>query len=150
MMQICGKLMEFCSCCLFLKFCLFNKCLSSEFVKLLSNFFILSLDVLQVTFSCIEIMFIFPTIEATIILLYYFSLFIEEFALFIFHFILLLIHKLATANITPPDALDFQSSFLFILKLPFHSEHSPVFLSDKSCSIFFVSKFLCLIYHCVV
>lgn len=149
-MQISCKFVEFCSCCLLLKFRLFNKCLASKFIELLSNFFILSLDVLQVAFSGIEIMLVFPAIEATIIFLYYFSLFIEEFALFIFHFILLLIHKLATANITSPDALDFQCSFLFILKLPFHSEHSPILLDYKGCCIFFISKFFSFIYHYVV
>ena len=139
--------MEFCSCRLFLKFCLFYKCLACEFIQLLSNFFILGLDMLQVTLSGIEVMFVFSTIKASIILLYYFSLFIEEFALFIFHFILLLIHKLATANITSPDALDFQSCFLFILEFPFYSEHSPIFLNYKSCSVFFVSKFFwCIIF----
>jgi len=106
--------------------------------------------VLQVALSGIEIVFIFSTVESPVILLYYFGLFHEEFALFIFHFILPLIHKLATANVTSPDALDFHGGFLFILKLPFDSEHPPILLSYKSSSIFFVSKFFGFVHHCVV
>ena len=150
MMQICSKLMEFCSCGLLLKLCLFNGSFSWEFFQLFSNFFILGLNMLKITFSCIEVVFIFPAIVTTIIFLYYFSLFIEKFALFIFHFFLFLIHKLATANIAPPDSLYFQSSSFLIIEIPFYSEHAPVFLHYHCSRIFFVSIFLSFIYHCVI
>ena len=95
-------------------------------------------------------MFIFSTIVAAIIFLYYFSLFIEKFALFVFHFTLFLIHKLATANISTPDSLYFQSSSLLIIVIPFDSEHTPIFLHDNSSSVLFISIFFCFIYHCVI
>jgi hypothetical protein len=46
--------------------------------------------------------------------------------------------------------LNFQCCFLFILKLPFDSEHSPVFLDHERCWIFFVSIFLSLVHHSVI
>ena len=149
-MKISGKLMEFCSSSLLLKLGLLDQCFSSEFIKLLSHLFILRLDVLEIAFPGIEIMLVLSTVESSVIFLYYLSLFIKEFALFVFHFILLLIHKLATANITSPDALDFLCSLLFILILPFNSKHSPVFLDHKSSCIFLVPVFLSLIDHGVV
>ena len=98
-----------------------------------SNLFVFGLNVLQVAFPGVEIMFVFSGVESTIVFLYYFGLFIKEFALLVFHFILLLVHKLATADITSPDALDFLSCLLFILILPFDSEHPPVFLNHECC-----------------
>ena len=149
-MKVCCQLVEFCSSCLLLKLCFLYQRLTGIFIQLPSHFFILGLDVLQVAFPGIKIMLIFSTVESTIVFLYYFGLFIEEFALLVFHFVLFLIHKLATANITSPDALDFLSSLLFILILPLNSEHPPIFLDHKCCWIFLVSIFLCLIHHGVV
>ena len=149
-MKVCGKLVEFCSRSLLLELGLLDQCFTSKFIKLLSNFFILGLNVLEIALPGVEIMLILSAVKSTIVFLYYFGLFHKEFALFVFHFTHLLIHKLATANVTSPDALDFQSSLSFILKLPFDSEHPPILLSHKGSSIFFVSIFLCFVDHGVV
>lgn len=150
MVKISCKLVEFCSCCLLLELRFFHQRFTGVVVQLPPYLLIFGLNMLQIAFPGIKVVLIFPTVESPIVFLYYFGLFIEEFALFVFHFILFLIHKLATANITSPDALDFLSSLLFILILPFDSEHPPVFLNYKSCTIFFVAIFLCLVDHSVV
>ena len=122
--------MEFCSCCLLLQFCLFECGFPREFLQLLPYFLILLLNMLQVALSSVEIMLILPTIISPVVFLDYFSLFDKEFTLFLLVFIFLPVHKLATANITSPDSLDFYCSFFLILEFPFYFEHTPVLLYD--------------------
>jgi hypothetical protein len=132
-MEVSSKLMEFCSCSLLLELGFLDHSFPGVFIQLPSDLFIFGLDMLKVAFSSIKVVFIFSAVKSTIVFLYYFGLLIEEFTLFVLHDFLSLIHKLATANITSPDALNFQCCFLFILKLPFDSEHSPVFLDHERC-----------------
>ena len=106
-MKVCGELVELCPCGLLLKLSLFESSLSCELLKLFSDIFVFSLNVMQIALPCIEIVLVLPAIISSIILLYYLSLLIKELGLFVFHFVLLLIHELATANISPPNALYF-------------------------------------------
>jgi len=142
--------MKFCPGCLLLKFSFFQSCFPSEFFQLLSDLLIFGLNMMKITLSCIEIVFIFPAVEASVIFLYDFSLFIEEFALFVLLFSLLLQHKLATANISSPNSLYFLGRPSFVIKVPFDFKHSPIFLNNNGCSIFFISEFFGLIHHVIV
>ena len=142
--------MKFCSCCLLLELTFFNGSLSGKLFKLLPDFFILSLDMLKIAFSCIEVMFVLSAIITSVVFLYYFGLLHKELALLVLHFILFLIYKLATANISSPDSLDSNWSSAFVIMLPLDFEHSPIFLDDDCCCIFFVSKLFSFIHHWVV
>ena len=97
---------------------------------------------LQVALSRVEVMLVFPTIVSSVVLLNYFALFVEEFALFILHFGLFLIHELATADVSTPYSLNFESSPLFIVILPLNLKHSPVLLDYDSSCIFLISILL--------
>ena len=98
--------MEFCSCSLLLKFGFFESSFSSELFQLFPNLLVFGLNMLQVAFPGIEVMLVFSAIVSSVVLLYYFGLFVEEFALFVFHFRLFLIHELATADVSAPDSLN--------------------------------------------
>jgi len=76
---------------------------------------------LQVALPSVEIMLVLPTIISSVVFLDYFSLFGKKFTLFLLMFIFLPVHKLATANITSPDSLDFNCSFFLILEFPFYA-----------------------------
>ena len=100
---------------------------------------------LQVTFPSVEIVLVFPAVEAPVVLLDDFSLLIEKLGLFVLHFSLPLVHELATANVAPPYALDFEGSSLLIVELPLNLEHTPTFLDYYCSGIFLVSEFLSLV-----
>ena len=142
--------MKLSPCCMLLQLCLFQCCFSGELFKLFPYFFIFLLDMLKLTLSSIEVMLILPTVVSSVVFLYYFCLLIEKFTLLIFIFVLLIFHKLATANITSPDSLYFQSCSFLIIEFPFDFEHSPILLNYNSCWILFVSKFFSLIQHFVI
>ena len=142
--------MEFSSCCVLLELRLFQLCFSGELFQLFPHFFILLLHMLQVTLSSVEVVLVLSAVVSSVVFLYYFCLLIEKFALLIFVFKLLIFHKLATANVSSPDSLYFQSCPLFIIKLPLDFEHPPIFLNYNSCRILFVSELLSFIQHFVV
>ena len=102
---------------------------------------------LKIAFPCVEIMLVFPRIEASVVFLNDFSLLIKEFTLFVLHFFLFLVHKLATANIASPYSLYFQGRPLLIVELPLDLEHPPIFLYYYCCCVFFVTEFFGLIQH---
>ena len=142
--------MKFSSCSVFLELCLFQLCFSGELFKLFPYFLILLLHVLQVTLSSVEVMLVLSAVVSSVVLLYYLCLLIEKFALLIFVFKLLIFHKLATANVSSPDSLYFQSCPLFNIKRPLDFEHPPIFLNYNSCRILFVPKLLSFIQHFVI
>ena len=144
-MKVGGQLVEFCPCGLLLQFCLFQSSFVCIFFKLLSHFFILRLDMLQITLSSIEVMFVFSAIITSIVLLNYFSLLIKEFGLFILIFKLLLIHELATATIASPYSLYLLCGPLLLLVIPLDPQHSNVFLYYDSSVSLLGTVFLCLI-----
>ena len=98
-MQVGSKLMELRPSCLFLELSFLQSCFPCEFVELLSDFFILVLNVLQIALSGIKVMLVLAAIEASVVLLYYLSLFIEKLALFVLVLLLFFIHKFATTVI---------------------------------------------------
>ena len=138
MVEVGSQLMEFCPCCLFLKFCFFQCCFSCKVFKLFSYFLIFSCNMVKITFPCIKVMFIFSAIVTTIEFLYYFCLFVKESGLLIFIFIFFFWIELETASISSPNSLDHNHSPLFILKFPFLPKHALPFLNpDSSCIVFF-------------
>ena len=139
--------MEFRPSRLLLELCLLQGSFSGKLFQLFSNLLVFGLDMLQITFSGVEIMLILPGVKASVIFLDYFGLLVEKLALLVLHFFLLLIHKLATANVASPHALYFESCTLLVIKLPLDFEHTPVFLDNYCCGIFFVAEFFCLVKH---
>ena len=139
MMKIRCKLMEFSTGCLFLKFSLFKSRLATEFIQLLSYFFVFGDHMIQIALPGVEIMLILSTIISSVVLLYYLGHFGKESTLFILIFILFSGHELTTAGIASPDALDSGNSLSLILKLPFLPEHSLPFLDSYCCVNFLVS-----------
>ena len=142
--------MEFCSCCLLLKFGFFQSSFSSEFFQLFPDLLVFSLNVEEIAFPCVEIMLIFPAIKSSVVLLYDLRLFVEKFALLVLLLLLLLKHKLTTANIPSPYLLNFLNRPPLVIEVPLDLKHSPTLLNDYSCGILFVSELFSLIYHIVV
>ena len=131
-MQICSKLMEFCSCCLLLQFNFLKLSLVSKLFQLFPDLLILSFNVIKIGFSGVEVMLILSRIESSIVLLYYLGLFSKEFTLFVLIFILFSFIELATANKASPYSLNSERCIFLIIKLPLYLQHSPIFLDDKS------------------
>ena len=142
--------MEFRTSSLFLQLCFFECCLSCEVIKLSSDFFIFSSNMIEVRFSGIKIMLVFSTVEASIEFLYYFCLFHEESGLLVFIFIFFSCVELETAGISSPDSLDLSNCPFFILELPFLPKHSHPFLDPYSCRIVKFTLFLCFINFLII
>ena len=70
--------MEFRACRLFLELGLLEGGFPSKSLQLLTDFFVLGLNVLQVALSSIEVVLVLAAVEATIILLNDLSLFVEK------------------------------------------------------------------------
>ena len=147
MMQISSKLVEFCPGCLLLEFNFLKRSFVSKFFKLFSDLLVFRFNVIKIRFSSIEIVLVLSRIVTSIVFLYYLGLFCKELPLFILVFILFSFIKLATANKASPYSLNSKWCILLILELPFNLEHSPVFLNDYSCRVFFLSIFLNFIKH---
>ena len=147
MMQISSKLVEFCPGCLLLEFNFLKRSFVSKFFKLFSDLLVFRFNVIKIRFSSIEIVLVLSRIVTSIVFLYYLGLFCKELPLFILVFILFSFIELATANKASPYSLNSKWCILLILELPFNLEHSPVFLNDYSCRVFFLSIFLNFIKH---
>ncbi len=70
--------MEFCACRLLLELGLLEGGFPSKSLQLLTDFFVLGLDRLQVALSGIEVVLVLAAVEATIILLNDLSLLVEK------------------------------------------------------------------------
>jgi hypothetical protein len=147
MMQISGKLVEFCPGCLLLELNFLKRSFMSKFFKLFSDLLVFSFNVIKIRFSSIEIMLILSWIVTSVVFLYYFGLFSKEFTLFILVFILFSFIELATANKASPYSLNSKWCIFLILELPFYLKHSPIFLNNKCCTHLFFPIFLNLIKH---
>ena len=110
---------------LFLQFGLLQSGLSGEGLQLFADLLILSLDVLQIALSGVEIVLVFSTVVAAVVLLNYLGLFVEEFGLFVVALILLALHEFAMAQVATPDPLNLASRALNIVVLPLGFEHLP-------------------------
>ena len=147
MMQISSKLMEFCPGSLFLEFNFFKRSFVCKLFKLFSDLLVFSFNVIEIRFSSVEIMLVFPRIIASIVFLYYLGLFSKEFTLFVLVFILFTFIELATANKASPYSLNSKWCIFLILELPLNLEHPPIFLNNECSTILFLSILLNFIKH---
>ena len=146
-MKVRSKLVELCPSRLLLQLGFLQSGFSGKILQLFPDLLVLGLHVLKVGFPCVEVVLVFAGVETSVVFLNYFCLLGKEFTLLVLHFILFLIHKLATANITSPHSLYFESCSLLIVELPLDLEHPPVLLDYYCCGVFLVAEFFCLIKH---
>ena len=100
---------------------------------------------LQVRFSRIKVVFILSRVITTVVLLDDFGLLVEELGLLVLTFSLLLLHELATAQVSPPDALYLPGGALLVVVFPLRLQHLPGLLNDLGSRILLVSELFGLI-----
>ena len=142
--------MELCPSSLLLKLCFFECCLSGEVFELLSDLFVFLLNVLQIALTGVKVVLVFPAVETSIVLLYYFGLLVEELRLLVFVFTLLFVHERAATVIASQNSLHSHRGIDFVIILPLDFEHTPVLL-DYDCSVsFLITELFGIVEHGVV
>ena len=149
-MQVRRQLVEFCARRLLLKLGFLEGGFPSKLLQLLTDLVVLRLDVLEIALPSVEVVLVFPAVEATVILLNDLGLLVEELRLLVLVFQLLPLHELATAQVTAPDPLNLPDRPPNAVILPFRLQHVPGLLNHHRRSCLLVAMLFGLIQSGIV